>query len=217
MQPDVLHDEGARPAPPRPSRSVRLRNGTRIGRYLRHAADRLRHGLGSDRRLGGWITAYSPVCDATDERRHQGNDRAALGWLRPAGPSQPGFRPDVQDLAYLYVGATAATQVAVKLATDTDDDSSRFHIAGVDYRLITTYRGPGTEWVPPRALARSAPGRPLPPDAVRQLERGAVAILKGRRGATTEAPGLLHRSPCSADTPRLILSIDGGEGTKTKD
>ncbi len=118
------------------------------------------------------------------------------------------------DLAYLYAGATSAKHVVVKLATDTDSDASRFDTADVDYRLVTTYRGPGTEWVPTRALARSAPGRPHSPDAIRQLDRGAVAIIKGERGATADAPGLLHRLSRCAETPRLSLSIDSGDTIK---
>lgn len=51
-------------------------------------------------------------------------------------------------------------------------------------RLLCTYAGPGTEWLPP----------------------GWVALLRGER-ARPAGGGLVHRSPDS-DAPRLVLVID---------
>ncbi|MBE7220146.1 MAG: DUF1826 domain-containing protein, partial [Caulobacteraceae bacterium] len=89
-----------------------------------------------------------------------------------------------------------------------DDMCRAFHVDNVTFRLVTTYRGPGTQWLAPRHLHEARDGEPLGPDAVREMPRGTVAILRGGRGATPERPGLLHRSPPIAGTTRLFLAVD---------
>lgn len=62
----------------------------------------------------------------------------------------------------------------------------------------------------PRVAALLAPGEGPPSDAIRRLDRGAVALLRGERGATSDRPAVLHRSPPIAGTGivRLLLTID---------
>lgn len=118
---------------------------------------------------------------------------------------------DITALGELYAGLTGARRLAVRLEVIDDDGCPRFHTDLVRYRLVTTYRGPGTQWIAPRMAARWAAAAGGPPDQdVRQLDRGWVAILRGDRDAAPDRPGLYHRSPPIEEggETRLFLAID---------
>ncbi len=115
---------------------------------------------------------------------------------------------DVTALIALYVEATRSTSVLVRLMTVVDDERRSFRAAPGPFRLVTTYRGPGTEWLPPRLLALTPQGRPLDAGAIRQLDRGTIAMMRGDKGATADRAGVLHRSPAGAGATRLCLTIE---------
>lgn len=97
----------------------------------------------------------------------------------------------------------------------------RFHTDKVPCRLVCTYRGIATEWLPHDRVNREHLG-PRDHDAsdltcglyrsendIRQLERGDVALLKGELWQGNSGAGLVHRSPTvSPGEKRLLLSID---------
>ena len=74
----------------------------------------------------------------------------------------------------------------------------------VPCRLVTTYHGIGTEWLPDTAADRSklGTGNQGKPDhtsgffrranAVRQLQSGDVALLKGELWEGNEGAGIIH-------------------------
>ncbi len=125
---------------------------------------------------------------------------ALAGWLAD----------DVAGLARLYGQVSGADTILVRLECIRTDGCTRFHADNVGLRLVSTYRGPGTEWLSPRAVARTPAGQPLPESAIRQMPRGAVALMRGSRDAEPDCPALLHRSPPVAGTGqiRLFLAID---------
>ncbi|RTR05942.1 DUF1826 domain-containing protein [Halomonas nitroreducens] len=93
----------------------------------------------------------------------------------------------------------------------------RFHCDQLPVRLVTTYLGPGSEWLPEHAVHRAGLGAPHPgkpaivlADAViHRLETGDVALFKGGGWIGNEGKGLVHRSPTlGSDQPRLLLTID---------
>ncbi|PSW19886.1 DUF1826 domain-containing protein [Photobacterium sanctipauli] len=97
----------------------------------------------------------------------------------------------------------------------------RFHTDKVPCRLVTTYHGIATEWLPNHALNRSKLGHGSNgrPDSVsglytkeadiQQLTSGDVALLKGERWVGNENTGLVHRSPTLLnDERRLLLTLD---------
>jgi Protein of unknown function (DUF1826) len=135
------------------------------------------------------------------------------------GLAEAGFGPDwlanwlVEDIGAwgrLFQEVTGADRLRIRLESVEDDACRRFHTDNMRYRLVCTYRGPGTQWIEPRMAADLPVGAPMPEAAIRQLERGTVAIMRGGKQATTEAPGLLHRSPpiAGAGVTRLFLAID---------
>ncbi len=90
-----------------------------------------------------------------------------------------------------------------------------FHADFYNYRLITTYRGPGTEWMPDSNVNRAGFGsddyadRILNPDEIRSIPTGHIALMKGERGSE-EVRGVVHRSPVNPHgaPPRIVLRMD---------
>lgn len=97
----------------------------------------------------------------------------------------------------------------------------RFHVDRVPCRLVTTYQGSATQWLPHHLVDRSklGPGYQGKPDEqsglfshtsdIQQLSPGDVALLKGELWEGNEAAGLVHRSPqLENDARRLLLTLD---------
>lgn len=71
------------------------------------------------------------------------------------------LRDDVLALADVYGRATGARSMWIRLETVRGDMCRAFHVDDVSFRLVTTYRGPGTEWIPPRSLANALASQPI--------------------------------------------------------
>lgn len=93
----------------------------------------------------------------------------------------------------------------------------RFHCDNLPVRLVTTYHGPGCEWLPEWAVNRQGLGAPRPdkpeivadPSAVQRLVTGDLALLKGSGWIGNEEHALVHRSPVlPAGHQRLLLTLD---------
>lgn len=127
---------------------------------------------------------------------------------------------DVAGLVRLFEELTAAPAVTVRLEAVAGNGCRYFHADNVGIRLLCTYRGAGTLWVPDDAVDRSALGRgdnaaAVPdPSRIRALSAGHVGLLKGDAWPGNRGRGLVHRSP-PADRhhgPRLLLCLDHAEG-----
>lgn len=97
----------------------------------------------------------------------------------------------------------------------------KFHVDKVPCRLVTTYQGIATEWLPHQEvnrekLGKGSKGKPdhqsgLFKDEchIQQLGRGDVALLKGESWEGNEDAGLVHRSPAVlTGERRLLLTLD---------
>lgn len=97
----------------------------------------------------------------------------------------------------------------------------RFHVDRVPCRLVTTYQGIATEWLPHHLVDRTKLGagnlgKPdeqsgifKNPHDIQRLNPGDVALLKGELWEGNEGSGLVHRSPAvSAGERRLLLTLD---------
>lgn len=97
----------------------------------------------------------------------------------------------------------------------------RFHVDRVPGRLVTTYQGVATEWLPHEQVDRSKLGAGNNgltdihsglfenEQDIQQLNHGDVAILKGELWEGNENAGLVHRSPAlTTDERRLLLTLD---------
>ena len=117
---------------------------------------------------------------------------------------------DIRRLATIFAETGGA--VRVRLEAITGPACHRWHSDAVGLRLLCTYRGPGTEWLPIAGGARAA--RRIDPKALPcergQLATGAVAILKGEGFRGNAGFGCIHRSPPAGpgERARLLLCID---------
>jgi hypothetical protein len=97
----------------------------------------------------------------------------------------------------------------------------RFHVDQVPCRLLTTYTGPATEWLPNESADRNKLGtgnQGLSDDLselfqqasdIESMNVGDVALLKGEAWQGNEGRGLIHRSPInSGGHKRLLLTLD---------
>lgn len=117
-------------------------------------------------------------------------------------PDMPALRAHMLYAVEQLLAAVHAHAVSVRLETIDGDACRRFHADYVMLRGLTTYAGPGTQWIP------SDLG--TDPDAadIWEIDRFALAVLKGRLWA--DEPAILHRSPPISGTGqrRLLLVID---------
>ena len=93
----------------------------------------------------------------------------------------------------------------------------RFHCDNLPVRLVTTYMGPGSEWLPEYAINRAGLGAPSShrPEivndagAIQRMNTGDIALIKGSGWEGNEEYGLVHRSPVLKEgEKRLLLTID---------
>lgn len=91
----------------------------------------------------------------------------------------------------------------------------RYHVDRVSARLITTYQGPGMQWLANDQIVRASSqggGLDIPDDDLlehRSLKAGDVALCKGDAWPGNAGRGLIHRSPQPiAGQARLLLTID---------
>jgi hypothetical protein len=137
---------------------------------------------------------------------------SALSERLPA-PAAADLLGDITDLALFFAALDGdARSVRVRLEALTHDGCSRWHADAIGLRLLCTYRGPGTEWLPLDGGAATARGigRDRPPCAAAALPTGAVAILKGEGHPGNQGAGCIHRSPPAGPgkRARLLLCID---------
>ncbi|MGQ7247809.1 DUF1826 domain-containing protein [Halomonas sp. V046] len=140
--------------------------------------------------------------------------------LETALPSDAAYDELVEDVVTLSqaVAFLFDTQdVGVRLRWLTAAMCPRFHVDRLPVRLVTTYHGPGSEWLPDRAVNRAGLGAPHPnkptplqdAGAVKRLATGDIALFKGSGWEGAEERALVHRSPAlGPDERRLLLSID---------
>jgi len=118
------------------------------------------------------------------------------------------FVADVTWLVAAYTCLVGARRVGLRLRVLGSPMCPRFHVDNVPLRLLTTYVGPGSEWLREQASAGSElyTARPAV-DNIQHLQTGDVAVLKGEKWQGNEGAGLVHRSP-SSQQGRLLLSLD---------
>jgi len=128
---------------------------------------------------------------------------------RSATPDHPMARLLLADAAMLarrFAAVAGSDTIDIRLEAVRHDACWKFHVDDVKFRLLTTYRGPGTQTVSPAhagdALARqrdyTGPLDEIPPRN--------VALFKGARSGA----GVVHRSPpiTGSGIVRLVLCVN---------
>ena len=112
---------------------------------------------------------------------------------------------------------------AIGLRLDTLDRAMcpRLHVDRLAVRMVTTFCGPATQWLPNDAADRcwlgaagagqadEVSGLILDPAALQTLQPGDVALMKGEGWEGNQGHGLIHRSPAvPSGQRRLVLTLD---------
>lgn len=131
---------------------------------------------------------------------------------------------NISQLVGMFCCLFEIERVGLRLAVLDYPMCPKFHVDRVPCRLVTTYHGVATEWLPHDKVNRSKLsgvsertsdnqiGLYKSQNDIRQLCQGDVALLKGEIWDRNDNAGLVHRSPSVVgDQRRLLLTIDFGD------
>jgi len=128
---------------------------------------------------------------------------------------------DIALLVDMFCYLFELKQVGMRLKVLDKAMCPKFHVDKVPCRLVTTYQGTATEWLPHElvdqtklgwgcnGLADCESGLYKSESDIQQLNCGDVALIKGTLWEGNENAGLVHRSPeLITNEKRLILTLD---------
>jgi hypothetical protein len=128
---------------------------------------------------------------------------------------------NIAELVDMYCCLFDLKRAGLRLTALNSAMCPKFHVDGVPCRLVTTYQGVATQWLPHQAVDRSKLGagsRGIADNKsglyqqesdIQQLDCGDVALLKGENWLGNKGGGLVHRSPALAGADyRLLLTLD---------
>jgi hypothetical protein len=128
---------------------------------------------------------------------------------------------DISRVVKLFCDLFNVNQVWLRLDAIDSPMCPRFHTDNLKCRLVTTYKGPATQWLPNDLVNRDMlghgnDGKPdeesglfLKNTDIEELDVGHVALLKGEGWIGNEGKGLVHRSPHKEGSyNRLYMTID---------
>lgn len=127
----------------------------------------------------------------------------------------------IELLVEMFCTLFEVKQVGLRLAILDQAMCPKFHVDKVPCRLVTTFSGVGTQWLPHEKVNRTKLGSGSlglvdeesgimqHPSNIQHLVAGDVALLKGESWYNNENCGLVHRSPAVANnSQRLLLTLD---------
>jgi hypothetical protein len=159
------------------------------------------------------------------EVRIAGNETPGDGLLPEEARMLPGAADWLADLAWavdIFRDLFEPEAVGLRLRILDKTMCPRFHVDFVPVRLVCTYGGVGTEWLPDEAVDRSKLGHGvsgksdaesgliLDDGAIRRMPTYALGLMKGGHWQGRENGGAVHRSPrpTPAQPRRLLLTLD---------
>lgn len=136
--------------------------------------------------------------------------------------SAAAFYADIHNVLDMFCCLFDAKILGLRINTLEHAMCPRFHTDNVGTRLITTYYGLATEWLPNQLADRSALGNEFAskmntPGAITASEKniqrmaaGDVALFKGELWEGNEGRGIIHRSPAptTQQPKRLVVTCD---------
>lgn len=127
----------------------------------------------------------------------------------PASYSE--FRKDILSLAEKFAELMPDTTYRWRLMKVNGNMCRLYHSDINDLRLLCTYHGPGTLWLPNDNIDKSALRKGLAdniaidPARVEQVKTGEVALLKGALHPNSGNGPIIHRSPTIEEHGRVRL------------
>jgi len=135
--------------------------------------------------------------------------------------SGPELCEDIAELVEMFCLLFNTEHAGVRLSVLDNAMCPKFHVDKIPCRLLTTYQGVATQWLPQDSVDRSKLGHGSKgkddhesglfenPLDIQQLNQGDVAILKGDLWDGSEGAGVVHRSPpVENNEHRLLLTMD---------
>ena len=122
----------------------------------------------------------------------------AMSWLRD----------DVLNLIELYAAVTEADGIQVRLHLTRDGDHRRFGIDHHSTCFVTTYRGPGTEWLDPLTSRTAFEDAAWVPTEAHAIGRGTLAFMCGGASGPPGRPTIVHRVSRTGSERRLFLMLN---------
>ena len=128
---------------------------------------------------------------------------------------------DIKDVVQLFCNLFQLDKAWLRIDAIDSPMCPRFHVDNLKCRLVTTYIGPGTQWLPHSSVNRTKLGHGnegksdeesglfLNKEDIEQLDTGHIALLKGDAWNGNEGLGIVHRSPHAEDHyKRLYMTVD---------
>ena len=135
-------------------------------------------------------------------------DSLLTGCGMPQGAMRSLLICDIHTLVSAFAHMTRSDLVDVRLERVSDDACWKFHRDCVEARLLTTYRGPTTEWVQPAHGEAALHAQTSFDGPIERMDANDVAVFKG--SCAGAGNGIVHRSPPIAGTgqTRLLLCLN---------
>jgi hypothetical protein len=138
-----------------------------------------------------------------------------LNNLLPDSQNKNAFLEDVHLLSDMMCCIFDCKSVGLRLATLDHAMCPKFHTDKISGRLICTYMGEGTQWLPHadddlEALDQSKTHlQKIDGLAILSAKKGDVLLLKGDAWPKNQGKGAIHRSPPSSlSQRRVLLTLD---------
>lgn len=136
--------------------------------------------------------------------------------------SASGFFSDITLVLEMFCCLFDAKALGLRINVLEHAMCPRFHVDNVALRLITSYHGLATQWLPNQVANRSALGTDMAsqiggPGAItdkashiQDMAAGDVALFKGELWEGNQGRGIIHRSPKITDEQprRLVVTCD---------
>lgn len=131
---------------------------------------------------------------------------------------------DMAQWIAVYGSLLEPQEVGVRLAVLESAMCPAFHVDYVGVRLVTTYSGPGSEYLLNHEINRDRlgyigrgetleeSGLLKPAATIQHVPTQAVALFKGEAWQDNLGNGIVHRSPEVSGTKRLVLTLDARFG-----
>lgn len=152
-----------------------------------------------------------------------GSSDEIIKQLKKTLSNSKGAKPlidDIRELLHYFKAITKAGSYRLSLAVVNTNMCRKFHTDINDLRLLCTYSGPGTLWLPDEYVNREALNSCgdneciiTDESKIQQANTGDVVILKGAVYPKSGTKACVHRSPTIEETgeTRLLLRIDTNE------
>jgi hypothetical protein len=164
--------------------------------------------------LSAWLDGLAPACLPDGRVLIRPDETAeALAAIfemsgTPACAERSLLANDVVLLADAFRRITKSPLIDLRIERISGNACRKFHRDNVSLRLLTTYRGPGTQWVTPAWEQQALSAQMKYSGPVKEMPRYSTALFRGCQDAPDE--GVVHRSPpiAGSGTTRLLLCIN---------